>query len=117
MNPANQISSETVYEDQFLKLTPAFLILRAFKPWKKSDLQLPLKTITKIKEVRLAIYNGLTWHEKAWLDFRWPHDWRVKDRKEGFLIHSRDFPIPIGTTGREPQVIGIHLRKMIPNAF
>lgn len=117
MNPANQASSEIVYEDPFLILTPTYLTLRAFKPWTRRDLQLPLKTITKIKEVRLAIYNGLTWHEKAWLDFRWPHDWRVKDRKEGFLIHSDYFPIPIGTTGHEPQVIGMHFRKLMPNAF
>lgn len=109
--------AETIYEDQYLCLTPAFLTLRTFKPWSKKDLLLPLKTITKIKEVRLAIYNGLTWHEKAWLDFRWPHDWRVKDRKEGFLIHSNHFPIPIGTTCSEPQVMGIHLRKIIPDAF
>lgn len=117
MNSKKQPESDLIYEDEFLQLTTKNLILRAFKPWSKDDLKLPLTTIRKIKEVRLAIYNGLTWHEKAWLEFRWPHDWKVKNRKEGFLIRSSRFPIPIGITCREPQVLGINLRKLLPDTF
>jgi hypothetical protein len=103
---------QAAYSDQYLDVFDDHLVLKGYYFLKFGQKKIPFSDVTEFKEVRLVYFNGLTRHEQAWFQTRWPMDWKVKGRQECFLIRARGCLLPVGFSAKEPReaALAIHTR-------
>ena len=110
-------SMETpLYKDSNIEVFSDHLLLKKYYLWKFGQKRIPFSNIKNFKEVRLTYFNGLSRHAHVWLKFRWPFDWKQKNRKEAILLQLKNSLIDIGISAEEPREVALILHKKFHGA-
>lgn len=102
-----------LYSDQFVEVFEDHLLLKGYYFLRFGNRRIKYSDFEDFKEVRLAIFNGLTRHEQVWLKPRWPFDWKVKGRKEAFFIKPKGSFVGIGVSAENPREVALLIHKRL----
>ncbi len=101
------------YSDIYLDIFEDHIVLKGYYFLKFGKRRISFSEISDFKEVRLTYFNGLTRHEQVWMKFRWPFDWKVKDRKEAFYIKPKGAMVGIGVSAENPREVSLLIHKKL----
>lgn len=106
---------KALYSDKYLDIFDDHILLKGYYFLKFGKKRINFSDVESFKEVRLTYFNGLTRHEQVWLKPRWPFDWKVKDRKECFLIKPKGRLFGIGVSATNPREAALVIHKKLNN--
>lgn len=102
-----------LYTDPFIDVFEDHMIFKGYYFLRFGQKRIEFSQVEKFKEVRLTYFNGMSRHESNWWEPRWPFDWKVKTRKEAFLIKSKGKRFGIGFSAENTREVAMIIHKRI----
>lgn len=107
---------EALYTDEFIDVFQDHLLLKGYYFLRFGNKRIEIKDIETFKEVRLTFFNGMSRHEKVWLEPRIPFDWKIKGRKEAFYVKTKGALLGIGISATNPREAILALQRLLPTS-
>lgn len=110
------MSTPTLYSDEYLDIFDDHMVFKNYYFLKFGQKRVNFADVGEFKEVRLTYFNGMSRHTNNWYKPRWPFDWKVKARREAFLIKPKGQWLGIGFSAAQPREVALLIHKKIHQA-